>query len=226
MKQFFVKGIDDKTCTIDYDDNTYFEQVYLELEKRYCISRNYFWLRFHKPINPSILVSSIVYQGATIFMIGKSNPDIIKDIIILKGKSFTYPRDMLNESYLLKEYYQSLVPKNRRTQKTIKIENILSKDKLRIIGNSKEILASFDHYYTLFIYLFAQDRKPIPRPLNKNFGLKHIVNDKIIKYLGEIDIEDLKNFINFCNVLEIEYFFNYQFLIWLIMFIGKKIYHF
>lgn len=208
MKQFFVKGIDDKTCTINYDNDTYFEKVYLELEKRYCLSRDYFWLRFHKPINPNILVSSIMYSGATVFMVGKANEansDITEDIIVVKGKSFSFPRDMLMESAILRQYYLSLIPKIKKTKKTIKLNNILSNNKIRILGNSKDIFNSFDHFYHLFILFYSKKRNEIPIPIPKNYGLKDIVSKHILNYIHQISIDDIKNLISFCSVLEIDY---------------------
>ena len=117
MKQFFVKGVDDKTCTFTYNKNTYFEQIYLQLEKRYCISRNYFWLRYHKQINPNMKVSDVISAGATVFMVCRANSDVIEDIIIIKGEQFSYPRDMLMESKIFRKYYLDLIPNIKKIEK-------------------------------------------------------------------------------------------------------------
>jgi hypothetical protein len=205
MKQFFVKGIDDKTCTINYNNETYFEKVYLKLEKRYCISRNYFWLRFHKQINPNILVSSIIYPGATVFMVGKINSDIVEDIVVVRGKSFSFPREMFMESGILRQYYLNLIPKINKTKKTIKLNNILSNSKIKLLGNGKDIFNSFDHFYNFFILFYSKERKEIPKPIPKNHGLKNIVSNHILNYLHQISIDDIKNLLSFCSILKINY---------------------
>ena len=205
MKQFFIKGIDDKTCTINYNSETYFEKAYLELEKRYCLSRNYFWLSFHKPINPNILISSIIYPGATVFMIGRTNMDIIEDNIIIKGGHFSYPRDMLMESSILRQYYLDLIPKIKNTNKTIKLHHVLSISQIKLLGNSKDIFNSFDHFYNIFILFYSKERNEIEKPIPKNTGLKGIIPEHTLNYLHQISINNLKHLINFCSILQINY---------------------
>lgn len=206
MKQFFVKGVDDKTCTFNYNSETYFEQIYLELEKRYCISRNYFWLRYHKQINPNILVSSIISAGATVFMVCRANSDVIEDIIIVQGKQFSYPRDMLMESGVLRQYYLNLIPNIKNNRKTIYLNNFLSKSDIRLLGNSKELVYSFDHFYNIFVLLYSKERHAFPQPISSNTGLKEIVPVHILNYMHKIKVEDLKNMVIFSNILKLNYF--------------------
>ena len=205
MLQLFIKGLDNKTCVIDYDKNTYFEKVFVELEKRYCLSRDFFWIRYHSAINVDMLISEQIQPGATLYMIGRINKTLIEDLIIIKSKTnikLKYPRNMLLKSLVFKQNYE----KKEYENNCFILNDLLDSSFFELFEDTKKLTDCFEHYYNIYVLNFSNDIFKIPNPIPSKTGLKHVISQHILNYIHQISILDIKTLVLFFDRLKIDYF--------------------
>ena len=77
---------------------------------------------------------------------------------------------------------------------------------MKMLGNRKEIFLCFDHFYNVYVLFYSKERQEFPNPISIKTGLKNIVPIHILNYIHQLNVEEIKNMIIFCNILKIDYF--------------------
>lgn len=206
MYYFNLIGIDYKKLKFEYDEETSFEKIYQLLESKYCLCRDKFVISYKKKITPNLNIYKTIIPYCTLKMYSLFDT-ITCDKIYFKKKNDEYllcERDMLIISDYFKEYYSSTdLYSDDYKQLNIIIEKVLPKKLIISFGGKKKLEKLFLIYKNIYELNPIKNKKIIYKPIYK---FKNLVPLKLLEYLKQLEIDDLKKIIIFFDCLEIDYY--------------------